>query len=477
MCMIRKQQASISNHLTKSYLLLFPFFILMLVGVIFVGTFLSNQWIESYLPSVEHTAENIIQSDVRAMDVTPITKHGGSVAMVDINGRVTALGGAPLFGKQKLTINEWTDFLTAVADPNEKYTYTVAYDEVGEFWLVVGFPTAVRIQFSFAANPQSTSFAQSIIFFSLLILALLLLLFVCTLLYAKSSAKMFITPLRQLCGAVKRMTRGNYKEENMPYTLSGEFLWLKNDIATLSFTLASEKELREQVEEDRKRMLLDISHDLRNPLATVMGYAETLCTDDSLDADKKKRYTQVIWKNSIRANARLDDLFTYSKLEHPDFQICPKQRDICEFMREQVSLFFADFEEAGMVTDFSIPEAEILLSFDEVLLARTFSNLFSNCIQYNVAGTQFKLFLAKESDGVKIILCDNGIGMEDSVAKTIFNPFTRGDQARNSETGGSGLGLAIAKKIIDAHGGSIEIEAAPNEGCRFTIHLKTGNLR
>lgn len=469
--MSHKEQTSISNHLTKSYLLLFPFFILMIVVVVALGTFLSSQWLKSSFPSAEHTAQRLIAPSVREIDAAPVIEHGGSVAAVDLEGNVTPLGGTPLFEAQTLTMQEWTDFLAACSDPENSYFYTVAYEEAGGFWLVVGFPTSVRIQFSFAANPKATTFGTSILFFSSLLAALLLLLFFSTFIYAKVSAKTFITPLRQLCSMVKRMARGNYHEEAPPQKLSGEFLWLKNDIATLSSTLAEERSLREQMEQDRKRMLLDISHDLRNPIGAVMGYAETLCTDDSLDPQKSRRYAEVIWKNSMRASARLDDLFTYSKLEHPDFQLALKQNDICEFLREQVSQFFADFETAGIVTDFSIPETEILLPFDQVLLARVFSNLFTNSIRYNRAGAEMKLSLTEEKGMVQIVLSDNGVGMEETVAATIFKPFTRGDTARNSETGGSGLGLAIAKKIVDAHGGSITLSTAPNEGCKFIIRL------
>lgn len=469
--MSSKEETSISGHLTKSYMRLFPFFILTLVVIVALGTFLSKEWLECPIFSDKYKAVNLIKSDIGAIDVKAVTEQGGSVAMVDQKGRVILLGGTPLFEKQTFTMEEWTSFLTSCSSPEGSYTYTVAYEETKGFWLVVGFPTCIRIQFSFAANPRAITFRRAILFCFLLLFMLILLLFVSSLIYARHFAKTFITPLRQLCSIVKRMTCGNYHEETLPQNLTGEFLWLKNNIDILSETLAEERSLREQLEQDRKQMLLDISHDLRNPLATVMGYAETLCTDDSLDSQKSHRYAEVIWKNSIRANARLDDFFTYSKLEHPDFQLCLKQIDICEFMREQVSLFFADFEMAGMVTDFSIPEAEILLFFDDVLLARVFSNLFTNSIRHNKAGTEMNLSLIKEKGVVQIILSDNGVGMDEAVEKNIFKPFTRGDTARNSETGGSGLGLTIAKKIIDAHGGSIMLCTAPNEGCRFTICL------
>lgn len=470
--MSHKEQTSISKHLTKTYMLLFPFFIFIIVVVVAIGTFFGKMWMEDSLPAAEYTAQNLIRPDISEIDVMPVTEHGGSVAAVDLQGHITTLCGDPLFDQSVLTMREWTDFLASCSDSAGRYAYTVAYEETKGFWLVVGFPSSVRIQFIFAANPQAENFGKSVAFFSVLLLLLLFLLLVSTFFYARFSAKTFISPLRQLCGMVKRMTRGNYLEEAPPQNLTGEFLWLKNDITALAEALTEEKTRREQMEQDRRRMLLDISHDLRNPLATVMGYAETLCTQGNIDAGESRRYAEIIWKNSIRANARLDDLFTYSKLEHPDFRLCRKQGDICEFMREQISLFYAEFETAGLVTEFSIPEEEILLSFDEVLLARVFSNLFTNSIRYNDAGTQLQLSLTKKKDGVQIILADNGPGLEETIGKTIFEPFTRGDQARNSETGGSGLGLAIAKKIIDAHDGDISLQTAPNEGCVFTIHLR-----
>lgn len=470
--MSHKEQTSISKHLTKTYMLLFPFFIFIIVVVVVTGTLFGKMWMEDSLPAAEYTAQNLIRPDINEIDIMPVTEHGGSVAVVDLQGHITTLCGNPIFDKSVLTMSEWTDFLASCSDSAGNYTYTVAYEETKDFWLVVGFPSSVRIQFIFTANSNAENFGKSVAFFSILFLLLILLLLVSTFIYARFSAKTFISPLRQLCGTVKRMTRGNYLEEASQQNLSGEFLWLKNDITALADALTEEKTKREQMEQDRKRILLDISHDLRNPLATVMGYAETLCTQDNIDAEESHRYAEIIWKNSIRANARLDDLFTYSKFEHPDFRLCRKQGDICEFMREQISLFYAEFETAGLVTEFSIPEEEILLSFDEVLLARVFANLFTNSIRYNNAGTQLQVSLIKKIDGVQIIIADNGSGMEETMGQTIFEPFTRGDKARNSETGGSGLGLAIAKKIIDAHGGGILLQTAPDKGCVFTIHLR-----
>lgn len=467
-----KQQAGISRHLTKSYILLFPFFILIFVIVMVLAFFISNQWMEKSMPITEFPAEKIIRADAAAIDVTEVLRRGGSAALVDGEGNVTPLGGDSLFEKQKLSMTEWTEFLINSAACPGIYDYSVAYEEQGEFWLVIRFPVSIHIRFSIAVNQQSQEYGKAMGFFCVLMIALLLLLFFSTLLYAKVSARAFVVPLRKLCGMVKQMIGGNYHETENAEGLTGEFLWLKEDISTLSANLREEKTLREHLEHEKTQMLLDISHDLRNPLATIMGYAETLYTDKALEEQKKYRYAEVIWKSSIRANARLEDLFTYSKLKHSGFHPVLAKGDICEFMREQASLFFADFEAAGMVTEFEIPETEICLSFDEKLLARAFANLFVNSIRYNEAGVVFRILLTEEKEIVSITVEDNGVGMDETIAKTIFDPFTRGDRARNSETGGSGLGLAITKKIIEAHSGSIELFTAPDEGCRFVIKLK-----
>lgn len=82
------------------------------------------------------------------------------------------------------------------------------------------------------------------------------------------------------------------------------------------------------------------------------------------------------------------------------------------------------------------------------------------------------LSLIEENNMVKVVVADDGIGMEESIANNIFEPFVRSDKSRNSVTGGSGLGLAITSKIIMLHHGSIELDTAPGEGCRFIIKLK-----
>jgi signal transduction histidine kinase len=466
-----KSQISISNQLIKSYLMMYPLFIVSYFAVLLVGTLVSSGWLQGSNIEPKYTAEELMRSDIEEIDISGVVSSDGGAAVVFENGIVQELGGQSLFKKTTLTKSEWTDFLTRVKSPDGEYIYSISYNDEEKFWLVVGFPVSIRVRLSVATNTESPEYAKALTLYIGMILALIFLVFLGAWLYAKYSARAFITPLRKLCSMVKRITHGEYEMDNGE-ELNGEFLWLKNDINKLSAELKREKILREKAENDKKQNLMDISHDLRNPIAAIMGYAEILNTSEELDNEKYKQYADVIHRNSIRANDLMNDLFTYTKLDHKSFKPTLKKVDICEFIREEALKFLSEFERAGINTEFEIEESEIMIPLDEKLMHRAFANLFANCIQHNKAGTNFILRLTEEKYTVKIVLADDGSGIEKSIAKTIFEPFVRSDKSRSSKTGGSGLGLAITSKIIKAHNGSIELETELGKGSRFIIRLK-----
>src|SRR5690554_3312300 len=465
-----QEQVSISKHLTKSYLMMFPLFIVTFFIVVLLGTFLSSGWYQRSDISSQHTAENLMNNNVSNIDTSNVDSSEGGVAIIYEDGTVQELGGLKLFESQKLSRSELTEFLSNVSSPNEEYVYSIAYNEQEDFWLVVGFPVSVRVLLSVATNPESSQYSRAVFLYGFMIAILLLLLFFGAWLYARYSSKVFITPLRKLTSVVKRMTRGEYEIDHID-GLTGEFLLLKNDIYKLSTELDKEKKLREAAEKEKKQNLMDISHDLRNPIATIMGYAETLSTSSENTNQTITRYADVILKNSIRANTLMNDLFTYTKLDVADFKADIKKADIAEFLREQISLFLHEFEIAGFNTEFEIPDSEIIVPFDANLLNRAIANLFTNCIQHNAKNTTFKLSLIEQSDSVTIIIEDDSAGMDKELANKAFDPFARLDKSRNSRTGGTGLGLAITSKIIAVHHGIIKLETSTNQGTRFIITL------
>jgi signal transduction histidine kinase len=219
--------------------------------------------------------------------------------------------------------------------------------------------------------------------------------------------------------------------------------------------------------------VLDISHDLKNPLSSAAGYAELLMNKPGLSPDERAGYLRIIHNNSMRAGQLLNGLFELSKLESPDFRLNLDKTDIGEFLRRLAAELLPLFDKAGFECAFDIPDGPLYVALDLSQMSRVLHNLADNAIRYNPEGTEVTISLSFEADTAVLQFKDNGIGIPAEKAGDIFKPFVRADEARNSQTGGSGLGLSIAQKIITAHGGALTLEAGENEGCTFIISLPT----
>jgi signal transduction histidine kinase len=253
-----------------------------------------------------------------------------------------------------------------------------------------------------------------------------------------------------------------------------EFYELQSGFEQLSEKLQEQKQERFKLQENRNRLIRDISHDLKNPLASIQGYTEVLLKqlDDSMDfpMEMQKNYLQIIYSNSLRANQLISSLFLYSKLESSDFLLQPEKTDLCELLRENLIRFIPVFEEHHFQYELSVPNQEIFLQLDRTQMNRLLNNLYDNAVKYNQNIILISISVETTDTNVILTISDNGIGIDSEAAKDIFMPFQRVDEkVRNSQTGGSGLGLAIVKKIVELHLGTITLITEPNKGCKFVI--------
>jgi signal transduction histidine kinase len=239
--------------------------------------------------------------------------------------------------------------------------------------------------------------------------------------------------------------------------------------------LASKLEKKNQemilLEESKKRMLADLSHDLKTPMTTIQGYSKALYEDIIVDEEKKKKYLKYIYDKSIRVTHLIEELFMFSKLDSPDSPIQKEEKDICEFFREVIVEYYELFSEKDMELEVEIPPTVILYSFDQKLLYRAISNILENVVKYNPTNTFVYFHLHNTNTSIKLEIGDNGVGISEEIVNTLFDPFVRGDKNRLND-GGTGLGLAITKKIVEKHGGQLKLETKPARGkTNFIIEL------
>lgn len=301
-------------------------------------------------------------------------------------------------------------------------------------------------------NPLTGNKNQVIALLILNIIVLLLILYF----FANWTARKFIKPINILNTGMKEIARGNYGEQVL-LKKDNEFKELADGFNLMSKAIKVEKEENERLQQERNKLILHISHDLKNPLSAVLGYSDILTNDDHLTDDERKEYLSIINRNSKRATKIITDLFEFSLLDSMDYKLNIKTLDINEVLREIVAYYIPELETKEFNYDFDISEEEILINIDEVKFTRAISNLIDNSIKYNDKNTTLFVISRRCSNGIEIIISDNGRGIKKEVRDKIFDAFVREDKARSSSTGGTGLGLAITKAIIEKHNGTIEL--------------------
>ncbi|MHC0035357.1 sensor histidine kinase [Pseudoneobacillus sp. C159] len=249
-----------------------------------------------------------------------------------------------------------------------------------------------------------------------------------------------------------------YKELNEKLTrVANELEWKNKEMTIL--------------EESKKRMLADLSHDLKTPMTSIQGYSRALFEGMVEDEIQKQKYLKYIYDKSIRVTALIDELFMFSKLDNPDFPIYREETDLCEFVRGVIVEFYERFLEKEMELDIDLPDEMMFYPFDPKLLYRAMSNILENTIKYNPNRTDVYIRMERSIDSAIIEIGDNGVGINEDIVETLFDPFVRGDRSRKND-GGTGLGLAITKKIIEKHDGKISVDTQPDRGkTNFIIKL------
>jgi signal transduction histidine kinase len=432
----------------------------------------ANDVISKTLVKNRYSASLIMRDDYTKIDPEPVIQNGGGVQIINEQYKVIFSEGLNTLETTQLTAGQFTDFLVHSKGKGVPYNYDILYNPQGKFWLIVTFPTSIRLDFSLAYNKEIVSKDMqnvggaflAVVIFYLLILALF------TVILSKITSLPITNPLRKLYEGTKRLREGDYSAR-IDLHMKNEFATLQDTFNEMAERIEKETTLRKQSDEDRRKLILDISHDLKNPLASVTGYSELCLKKAGSDDYDLTGYLQIIHKNSQRASRLLNDLFELSRVESPEFKLRPGKTDVCEYLRQTCGELLPLFDEAGFHYDFDIPEKVIYARIDPDQMSRVYHNLAENALRYNPNGTVITVKLYEEMEHIVVVFKDNGVGIPADVVKDIFKPFVRVDDSRNSQTGGTGLGLSIAHKIVQAHNGELKLITDADKGCTFIITL------
>ncbi len=222
-----------------------------------------------------------------------------------------------------------------------------------------------------------------------------------------------------------------------------------------------------RLEAVRRDFVANVSHELKTPLTSISGYAETLLTDTP-DSDTTRRFLGTILENARRMQRLVDDLLDLSRIEAGRWQPEPEPIDVAEAARE----VWNDMGDRGSAREIQFtvepaPDATIIQA-DPDALRQVLTNLFENSLRYTPRGGRILCRSRLEGSGVALSVTDNGSGIPHEHLARVFERFYRADQARSRDEGGTGLGLAIVKHLIEAHGGRVSAESERGVGTTVT---------
>lgn len=284
--------------------------------------------------------------------------------------------------------------------------------------------------------------------------------------------KKILKPIEKLKVGVEQISKGNY-EVRIENNIGNEIGILIDDFNYMAQKLEDSEKTKIEYEENRKDLIVNISHDLKTPITSITGYVEAILEGVVESPDKVNKYLQTIHSNISYINKLIDDLFLFSKLDMQKLDFHFEKVEMNSYFSDLMEEFKFTLGENGVICDYinQLPEG-IKVNMDGKRIYQVIRNIIDNAVKYGQeVGLKIVTELLKEGEFIKINIKDNGPGIEEEKVKNIFDRFYRIDKERTKDLASTGLGLAIAKELVEAHGGEIFVSSIIREGSCFTVML------
>ena len=252
------------------------------------------------------------------------------------------------------------------------------------------------------------------------------------------------------------------------------FAPFKNEEDRPDGVIAVIQDITEHVKLDnmQKELVADVSHELKTPITSIMGYADTLL-EGGYDEETQQKFLNVIASESRRMARLVTDLLTLSRYDSNKKKTQKEAFDLGELVKKCQEKLAIEIKKKNHTVNCFVTADVPLVYADKDDIERVVLNIMTNSIKYTQNGGEIKIYVGFVYNDAYIKIFDNGIGIPEEDLSRIFERFYRVDKARTREMGGTGLGLSIAKEILDKNGGSIDIKSKVGEGTEVVIRIPT----
>lgn len=228
------------------------------------------------------------------------------------------------------------------------------------------------------------------------------------------------------------------------------------------------------LEEMRREFVANVSHEIKTPVTSIKGFAETLLDGALHEPEDARRFARIIVGQADRLNSIVEDLLALSSVESVgEASIELQEANVTDVLQVAVDVCATKAGQKQMTIELEADE-EVFASVSPPLLEQAVVNLVDNAVKYSPEGSTVTVTLTQSEDELLIAVRDRGCGIAREHLPHLFHRFYRVDKARSRDMGGTGLGLAIVKHIAGVHGGSVSVTSSLGAGSTFCIRLPRG---
>lgn len=275
--------------------------------------------------------------------------------------------------------------------------------------------------------------------------------------------------LRHIISELHYIANGNYGHR-IPFELAGDLGRVVESINGLVDSTVEAIEEERKIEKSKDELITNISHDIRTPLTSIIGYLGLIEEKQYRNEEDLLKYTHTAYSKAKQMKLLVDDLFEYTKVRQPSTPLNLIQFDMEQLLAQLAVDFEIDANKKGMQVDVLTNPSPFLMEGDTEKLVRLFNNLIANALKYGRQGKQIILEAERVGSEAIITVKNDGPQIPEASLNQLFDRFYRVEESRSQETGGTGLGLAIAQSIVVLHGGYIYAKS-DRKWTSFVIHL------
>lgn len=276
--------------------------------------------------------------------------------------------------------------------------------------------------------------------------------------------------MKHIISELKYIAEGHF-EHRIPASSDADLQEFIDSIHILVDSTVEAMEEERRVEQTKDELITNVSHDIRTPLTSIIGYLELVTEERYTSFEQARSYVETAYKKAEQMRVLVNDLFEYTSVQQADAPLSIMQFDMVQLLEQLAIDFLIEAQEKGKTIEIVSSEEKLMMHGDAEKLVRVFSNLLSNALKYGLDGKKIRIEINPlKTDQVQIVVKNDGQKIPKEAMGQLFERFYRAESSRSQDIASTGLGLAIAKSIVELHSGKITATTTA-EWTTFIIEL------